>query len=59
MRATRDANAKQPDIEAELGKKPLVREQWDLAARNKRSNPQMETFQYPDLDCFSANFTIG
>ena len=59
MRATRDANAKQPDIELELSKKPHVREQRALAARNKRGNPQMGTSQYPDIDCFSANFAIG
>ena len=59
MRSTRDADTKQPDIESELSKKPLVREQVALAARNKRSNPQIETSQHPDIDCYSANFTIG
>ena len=59
MRASRDANAKQPAIEAELRKKPLLREQRALAARNKRNNHMVETFQYPELDCFSVNFTVN
>ena len=58
MRATGDANAKQPDVEIELSQEPLVREHRALEARNRRSNPQVETSQYPDIDCYSANFAI-